>query len=142
MKILQLKLRINPQEWIKKFYKNFHNTLYKDGIILGKILNIDNINNIIEIELKNFDLEKISKYISTTKSDLAQLEISWTPVITIGAIITTYLIAKGLTKQFQIISSEIKEITKPILNPINLFLIATIIFLLSGGLKLFKKDEK
>lgn len=140
MKSLLIKVSIPINEWINKYYKSFHNTLFKEGIQLGKILNIDKINNTIEFELINVDLNKIQQVFNTS-SNLTDLSIAPTAVmLTMGALITTYLIVKGLTKQFKIITAEVKDLTKPIFNPINLLLIGGIIFLLSGGLKLFKKS--
>lgn len=140
MQVLSIKVSIPAKEWINKYYKNFHNTLHKEGIYLGKIIRIDNINNTIDFELINVDLNKIQK-VFTTKSNLANLSVApATIMLTLGALITSFLIIKGLTTQFKIITAEVKDLTKPIFNPINLLLIGGIIFILAGGLKLFKKN--
>lgn len=139
MKTLYIKLSIPVKDWLKKYYKNFHNTLYNEGIHLGKIVNVDYNNNSIEFELINVDLNKIQSVFNTS-SNLTDLSITPTAImLTLGTLITSFLIIKGLTKQFKIITAEIKELTKPIFNPINLLLIGGIIFILSGGLNLFKK---
>lgn len=135
--ILVIKVHDNVDDWIKKYYKKFHEKLYKEGIYLGRIVNIDRLKNEISFELVNVDVNRL-KNVLQTLSDVEAVPVG-SVILILGGLITTYLIAKGLTKEFKILSVEVRETLKPLLNPITLLLLGGIIFILAGGLKLFKE---
>lgn len=144
MYILEIKTNVPVDFWIKNYLKNFHDKLYKDNtIILGNIIKKDDINNIIQFRISKINYDKLSSYQFTSAKDYSKPNIGSLegvpiiPIFILSGMVLTYFITKGLLKEFRITSVNIKEVSQSITIP--LITIAAIIFILSGGLKLFRK---
>lgn len=146
---VDIKTKGNPMDWYNKHFDNFKNLFNKYGITIGKIKNVSSANKMISffVEKVDFNNPKVKEFLnkSLQLNDLSALPLATLPLLkTIGIVltsITALILGKKLLDKFEVVSVSVKETATAILSPINVIFGTAIIFFLSGGLKLFKKNK-